>query len=119
MKRIASVVCAALFAVFALTTVYAGDQDFELVNRTGLTIAELYVSPAKDSEWGEDVLGRDVLKQGETVEIKFSRSEDTCNWDIKIVDEDDDEVVWENFNLCRISKITLQYEGKKPTAIFE
>ena len=117
LKRVVWAVCGAV--AVSLTTVSAGDQDFSLVNRTGLTVVELYVSPANDDHWGEDVLGRDVLKNGETVDIKFSRSEDTCNWDIKIVDDDEDDVVWEDFNLCKISKITLKYEGKKPTAIFE
>ena len=117
LKRVALAVCVAV--AVSLTPVSAGDQDFSLVNRTGLTIVELYVSPANDSHWGEDVLGRDVLKSGETVDIKFSRSEDTCNWDIKIVDDDEDDVIWEDFNLCKISKITLKYDGKKPPAFFE
>lgn len=96
-----------------------GKQDFVLVNSTGLIIAELYVSPNDEDEWGEDILGKDVLNNGEKAEIVFSRSEKTCSWDLKIVDEDDDEVVWEKIDLCKASHITLKYEGKKPTAIIK
>lgn len=93
--------------------------DFELLNRTGLIVAELYVSPTKDNEWGADVLGRDVLGNDETVEITFSRKEKSCLWDLKIVDEDDDEVVWTEIDLCQASHITLRYENGRATAIIK
>jgi len=118
MKRLVlGLVAAVLLSAAAATA--QGKQDFVLVNRTGLIIAELYVSPADDDEWGEDVLGRDILKDGEKVEITFSRREKACKWDLKIVDEDDDSVTWEDIDLCKASEITLKYEGKKPTAIIK
>lgn len=104
------------------TTVMAtaqGKQDFTLVNKTGLTISEFYVSPSDDDEWGEDVLGRDVLMHNDKVDISFARKEKACKWDLKIVDEDDDPIVWENIDLCKAEEITLKYEGKKPTAIIK
>lgn len=112
-------ICAAsLLCLTAGSTITAQNRqlDFELLNRTGLIIAELYVSPTSDDEWGEDVLGRDILRHGETVEIQFSRKERECFWDMRIVDEDDDEVVWEKLNLCEASHITLRYENGQPTA---
>ena len=90
--------------------------DFELVNQTGLTINEVYVSPTSADDWEEDVLGRDVLKNGESVEIQFARSETTCSWDLKIVDADNDSVEWAKLDLCSANQITLKYEGKRPTA---
>src|SRR5688500_16665352 len=93
--------------------------DFELLNRTGLIIAELYVSPSNDDEWGADVLGKDILKAGESVEIEFSRGETTCNWDVKIVDEDEDDVIWEKIDLCKAAHITLRYENGTPTAVIK
>jgi hypothetical protein len=53
--------------------------DFTLLNRTGVTIMELYVSPDDVDDWEEDVLGRDVLKHNASVDITFSRSEKTCD----------------------------------------
>jgi hypothetical protein len=115
MKRVLMGLCFAV--VFAVSVAaFAGDQDFVLVNKTGLTIDELYVSPTHDNEWGEDVLGKDVLKNNENVEIKFSRKETACVWDIKIVDEDDDDVIWTEIDLCKASEITLFYKNGKPTA---
>lgn len=93
--------------------------DFDLLNATEYTIAELYVSPSNSTKWGEDVLGRDVLRNGETVELKFSRSETECSWDIKIVDEEDDEVIWEDIDLCKWAHITLKWENGRAFATFK
>jgi hypothetical protein len=77
------------------------------------------VSPSDDEEWGEDVLGQDILKNGEKVEIEFARKEKACKWDLKIIDADDDPIIWEEIDLCKASEITLLYEGQKPTAIIK
>lgn len=116
-QKTVGLLVAGMIATLAGVTVVAQSKlDFTLVNKTGLTISELYVSPAHSTEWEEDVLGRDVLKHNESLEITFSRKEKTCAWDMKIVDEDDDEIVWENFDLCKAEEITLMYERGKPTA---
>lgn len=91
--------------------------DFTLLSRTGLTIQELYVSPDESDDWEEDVLGRDVLAHNQSVDIKFSRSEKSCDWDLKIKDEDGDEIEWDSLDLCAASHITLLYRDGKPTAV--
>ena len=109
------------FAMVAMATQIVSAQgsklDFELMNQTTLTIAELYVSPAADDEWGEDILGKDVLPNGQSVEIVFSPKAQECMWDLKIVDEDDDDVIWTRLDLCKASHITLLYRNGQPTAI--
>lgn len=114
--------CLAVVALASITlqaTQQRRNLDFTLVNKTGLTIMEVYLGPTSSDNWGEDVMGKDVLKNGEKVDITFSSSETECNWDLKIVDEDDDDVEWIKLNLCTASEITLLYEGKKPTAIIK
>jgi len=98
------------------TQVRAGDQDFVLVNKTGYDIDEVYVAPANQDSWGDDVMEEDTLDNGEKVTIQFSRKEKECLWDLKVVFSDEDEVVWEDFDLCTVHEITLRYEGKRPTA---
>jgi hypothetical protein len=114
---------AAVVAMSSTTASMAPAQnqklDFVLVNKTGVTITEIYVSPTKSDDWEEDVLGKDVLKNGERVTIEFARSEKTCKWDLKMVDEDDDEAVWKNLDLCTINELTIMWENKKPTAIIK
>lgn len=124
MRLFKTAIAVALLACSAAASTTAApiqrrNLDFTLVNKTGLTIDEVYLSPTSDDEWGEDVMGRDVLKNGERVDIKFSSEETECNWDLKIVDEDEDSVEWQKLNLCTANEITLMYEGKKPTAIIK
>jgi hypothetical protein len=121
MKRIVPLLWLAVFCTLCLCPALAltGKQDFVLVNKTGLNIDELYVSPTKSDDWEEDVLGRDVLADGESCEVVFNREETSCRWDLKIVDEDGDEVEWENLNLCEIDKITLYWKNGKAWAEVE
>jgi len=56
----------------------SGKQNFILLNDTGYTIRELYVSPRKARDWEEDVLGRDQLPNSEFRTITFDRSEKVC-----------------------------------------
>jgi hypothetical protein len=106
---------AGLFAQAA----HAGDQDFSLVNKTGVVITKVMVSPHDEKEWGEDVMGQDVLGDDEKVDIKFHRSETAEYWDLKIIDKDGHEIVWQNLDLLKISKVTLKYTDDNATAEVE
>lgn len=113
---------AALVAVFSFSMMLApeaaaqGKQDFTLHNATGVTIAELYVSPHHSNEWQEDVLGQDVLADGESVEILFSARTKPKMWDIRVVDSEGEDIIWENLNLLEISEVTLYFAKGKAWA---
>ncbi len=93
-----------------------GKQDFTLVNKTGYTLSELYVSPAAAQDWEEDILGKDILDDGESVDISFDRGSKTCKWDLKVVYEDDDSsAVWSGIDLCTVSRITIKYNRSTDT----
>lgn len=102
----ASVLLPVLLAGAALAD---GRQDFTLVNKTGYTISEVYVSSAKTDDWEEDVMGRDVLEDGDRVQISFPYKEKSCVWDLKVVYDDGEEAVWNGFDLCRTSVIRIRY----------
>jgi hypothetical protein len=111
---------AALFAIVLCANVaHAGDQDFTLVNKTGVTIHNLHVSPHDENSWGEDVLGKDTLDDGEEVEVKFSRSEAAEDWDLQVKDKDGNSISWANLRLTKISKIIIHLEDGKATATLE
>jgi hypothetical protein len=94
----------------------AGDQDFTLRNRTGYTIDQVYVSSVDTNSWEEDVLGRDTLANGEAWEISFSRAEDQCEWDLKVVYDDGETAEWNAVDLCATSTISLFYDGDRTWA---
>ncbi len=99
----------------------SANQDFTLVNKTGVEIHNLFVSPHSADEWQEDVLGRDTLADGDSVKIGFNVRERAALWDLKVTDSDGNSIVWEKFNLLKISEITLHYDAEsgKATAEFE
>jgi hypothetical protein len=96
-----------------------GKQDFVLVNRTGVEIYALYVTPHNAKDWGEDILGADTLFNNEELEISFSRKERSKFWDLRIEDDEGNYIEWDKLNLLEISKVTLYYKNRKPTAIVE
>ena len=94
-------------------------QDFTLLNKTGVEIDKVFISPHDVNEWQEDILGRDTLPDGESVDIKFHRAEKAPNWDLRIEDKKGNFIEWENLNLLEISKVTLYYENGKGRAVVE
>jgi hypothetical protein len=44
---------AGMTALLGSAAAIAGDADFTLVNKTGYTIREIYISPAAKANWGQ------------------------------------------------------------------
>ena len=88
----------------------AGDQtnqNFTLTNNTGHVVTTLAVSPSNSDQWGPDILGRDVLANGESASITFPRAETACEWDIKATYDDGDTTDARGVNLCTTTTVTL------------
>ncbi len=99
-------------SAFLTGAAFAGDADFTLLNRTGYTLREVYISPSHKNSWGSDRMGKSYLDNGQSRLFKFA-DKSYCKQDLKVVfDDDDSEVVWEDFDLCEINKITLRYNRK-------
>ena len=119
MKTILSLCTGAMLLIANATSAFGGDQDFTLVNKTGVEIYGLYVSPADQNEWGEDILGKDTLPAGESTDIEFEAEEKAAKWDLRVLDKDGNSIDWTDLNLMEISKVTLNYDGGKATAKVE
>ncbi|HMS08784.1 MAG TPA: hypothetical protein PKE66_04835 [Pyrinomonadaceae bacterium] len=96
-----------------------GKQDFIVVNKTGVEIYAMYVSPHTARDWQEDVLGAETLLPNESLLITFARKERNVLWDLRVEDDEGNFIEWEKLNLLRISKVTLYYRNGKATAIVE
>jgi hypothetical protein len=105
-------------AVGLAAHVVAGTQDFTLVNKTGIVINNLYVSESASDSWEEDVLGDDVLDDGESVKITF-RGRKACSWDLMVKDAEGEGLYWRNIDLCEVSKVTLRCKKKECYAEYE
>ena len=82
-------------------------QNFTLTNNTGHVLTALQVSASNDNAWGADILGRDVLANGESAEIAFSRAENACLWDIRATFDDGGGSDNRGVNLCETATVTM------------
>lgn len=94
----------------------AADQDFTLINKTGVEIHALYVSPADKNDWGKDILGKDTLGDGQSAKITFHPKEEAAKWDLRVEDSKGNSIEWTDLDLTEISTLTLHYENGKATA---
>jgi hypothetical protein len=109
-----------LFSFLGVANSFAeGKQDFTLHNQTGKVIKEVYVGPTSSEEWGDDVMGKDVVPDGSSVHLTFHPNATANHWDLKIVFDDDKWTVWTNFDLSTIDDITISYKDGKPWATWK
>ncbi len=89
---------------------FADQRDFVLINGSQRVIMEVYVGPSDSEDWGDDILGRDVLTPGASVTIVFSRFDGDagkCAYDIRVVAQDGGEGRMMGVNLCTTSTVTF------------
>jgi len=111
MKTLLFAAFAAVLAIAAPASAQDAKQDFKLVNKTGYELKALYVAPSKSDEWGDDILGQDVLSDGQAVNVHFNPRVKTCKWDLRVTYTDDNSnAVWSDIDLCSVEKITIHYD---------
>jgi len=64
-----------------------GKPSVTIVNDTGFTIYNVYVSHTSSEGWEEDVLGKNILEDGDEFHVSLPSG---GRWDIRLVDEDGD-----------------------------
>lgn len=101
-----------VMATLAVSTrqTYADRRDFTLINASNVTIIHVFVSASSLDDWGDDLLGLDVLLPGESVRILFSRFDGeagNCLYDIKVIGENGEEGILFAVNLCEIATVTF------------
>ncbi|THB65769.1 MAG: hypothetical protein D6E12_11930 [Desulfovibrio sp.] len=111
MKKV--LITLAAVGIFLISSVaMAGIQDFTLVNQTGWDFHFVYVSPDYSDNWGADRLGEtEILYTGTSRYISINDGGDHCIWDLKIVDQDQDEFQYMGINFCQVSTVTINFEN--------
>ena len=95
-----------------------------IINRCdGVTIQELYLSGTELKDWGEDVLGDQILPSDCEITFYFNIDSNNIKWDIKAVDEEGTEVEFRDLDLSEVNTtggtITLTIEDGVPYATAE
>ena len=88
---------AVLLCAISLPAFAARSATVKVINQSKWEIHHIYLSSSDDSEWGEDQLDEDILVKGDSLTL----TNIPCDlYDIKVVDEDGDECVIEQVDLC-------------------
>lgn len=84
-----------LFAVSA--PAFASDATVKVINQSRWEIHQLFLSSSEEESWGPDQLDDNILSNGDSMTL----TDIPCDeYDIKVVDEDGDECVIEQVELC-------------------
>lgn len=83
-----------------------GDPSFHLVNRSGQTINEIYVSSVAEQFWGRDLLGADVLPDGRVFPVRIPPSAG-CRQDVRVVYADGRAEQRRDVDTCRIAEMVF------------
>jgi hypothetical protein len=85
---------AALLCLGVLQAAAQENPSVTIVNNTGYTVYYLYISQTSTDDWEEDVLGDDVLLNGQSVNVKLAVPLTVTNrYDIKLQDSDGDTYI--------------------------
>ncbi len=112
---------ASAFVLMAVSGALAADaRNVTVINATGYGIKFLGFNNPGDSDWSDNELGS-VLPDGGNVYVKFNSADEGCTWNIKIewADPGYPGVLWENVDLCHVSKLTLHYDRDHDKTSFD
>jgi hypothetical protein len=100
-------VAAAVVAVtFSAAPAFAEDLVFMVDNQSVEAVTEFYVSTLDSNEWGEDILGQDVLPSGETARVTLTGADGMCEFDIRLVYEGGSVTDERKIDLCDLDDDT-------------
>lgn len=89
------------------------EVKFTLVNKTGFEFVDIFISPAGENKWGED-LSLGVFTDLEAKDFSIRTKEKTCSYDLKAMKPDSTLLIFRNINLCKMIIVTLLYEFDQP-----
>lgn len=98
-----------LIGVAAWTSPASAQNRFNLVNNTGQTIEEVYVSSSRVSSWGPDFLGRNVLPAGQSLWVQPPFAD--CVLDIRVVYQGGRSEERRGVNACQLTTIVWGGSG--------
>lgn len=116
---LAAVAAVALAGSFGMPAQAQTDRDgqqrwINIVNRSGVTIREFYMTDVDTRGWGDDRLGSEVVEPGDLLRVvptPRQRSRGYCQYDMKVVFANDRSVERRGVNLCSTTNLVCTSTG--------
>ena len=94
---------AGLFFLVSAAPSQAENRNVRIINETGSTMMEFYASNVGETSWEEDILGRDVLPAGDSINMNIDDGTGYCLYDFKAVFADGDVITKDDVDVCEIA----------------
>ena len=110
-KFVRILVLAVFFVAAVQVPALAAWKDLKVINYTGYTIKKLYISQSDSDSWGDNLLGSETLKNGDTTNIRYNG--DFTYYDLKIVFMNDSHREWignKRLNFDGVRRITIYHK---------
>lgn len=107
MPRRVFLVLSALILSSLVATAAAADRNVEIVNATSTTIKMFFASNVDAKKWQEDILGDDVLRPGESVNVNIDDGTTHCNFDFRAIFVDGQDTTKHDVNVCKVGRFTF------------
>jgi hypothetical protein len=99
-----------VLVLFSANKSNAQALTYDVVNNTGVTLVDIFVSPAESNHWGNDILPNNLFENGSKVTVTIpAEYGTTCMFDMKITDAADGHITFTGIDACKL--ITLQING--------
>src|SRR5882757_10839814 len=98
-----------LFIFLGITSAFASDLDFTLVNQTGRSFEGVYITDSANKDWDANLLldGK-VLAAGGKIRVRFKNDAKSDIWDFNLVDDEGLSVTFSKVNLAGADTVTLK-----------
>lgn len=94
-------------SLMAMQAIPAFAATIKIENKSSWEIHEVYFAPSSQDDWGDDHLGKQVLKTGDTLSLTGVSA---GKWDVRLVDEDEDECVVKDQQISASEKFVIEDE---------
>ncbi len=85
---------------------------YDVVNNTGVTLVDVYVTPAETEHWGNDILPNNLFENGSTITVTIPADYGTtCLFDMKITDAAGGHVIFKDIDACKLIKLQINGDG--------
>lgn len=102
---------AALFVVSERST-SSQALYFFVTNNTGVTLVDVFVTPAETNNWGNDILPQDLFDNSTSIRVDIPTTYgETCKFDMKITDLAGNYITFTGIDACKLHTLILNGDG--------
>ena len=112
LKLLALIAVIAILSFSSVKNSSAQALTYDVVNNTGVTLVDVFVTPAEQNHWGNDILPNSLFENGSTIKVTIPADYgETCMFDMKITDAADGHITFTGIDACKLVKLQINGDG--------